>query len=79
MPDTNTLREFQCGRKKLYPDKRTAKEAALRMEKKTHKGQKFAPIECRWCTGWHIGRNRTAYGAEKHRANVYGTIQGVTP
>jgi hypothetical protein len=49
------LRAYQCERKR----RRETADAAIgvaRSMKLPHKSVRFGAFHCRWCQGWHVGR-----------------------
>lgn len=56
----------QCGRKKRHMSGDAAIGAARDMQRKAHKSVLFCAFACKWCQGWHVGResrNRPRYRA----------------
>ena len=64
------LRQRQCGRRKMYPDTQTARNAIEDMRAKTHRSVHFGIIHCIWCGMVHIGR------ISKERARRQNEILG---
>jgi hypothetical protein len=51
-------RAYQCTRKKRHMTADAAIGAARDMQRLAHKSVRFSAFRCKWCEGWHVGRQR---------------------